>query len=80
MLVPINITLVSINSTLLKVPLSLTLRLILVKLDAFNGLMMTLALSQEVGTVASLCGNSTLTKTQEEKVKSKMETHNLNLN
>lgn len=75
---PINITSVFTNFILLNHPQNLTLKLILERLDAFNGLMMTLVSFQVVGMEVSLCGNYMLTKTKEEMDNRKIVTQSLN--
>jgi hypothetical protein len=74
----INITSVFTSSIQLNAHLSSTIRHILVKLDAFNGLTMTLTSFQEVGMVASSCGDSTLIRMQQEKVNKKKEIQFMN--
>lgn len=65
----INITLVSISSTLQRALPNSTLKHISVKLDASNGLMMTLGLFLVAGMAVFSCGNFTPIKIQAEMVK-----------
>jgi len=80
LLAQINIISVFINSTQLNAHQSSIIKHILVKLDAFNGLMMTLISFQEVGMEVSLCGDFMQTRIQQEKVNKKKETQFTNLN
>jgi hypothetical protein len=73
-----NTTSVFISSTLLKVHQNSITKLTLVKLDVFNGLMMTQASSLEVGMAVYSCGSCMQTRTQEEMVNKRMVTQSLN--